>query len=139
MCLILDANKYSDYLDPTKEDMDPVRDWIEKKNGRIAYAPTEKMEQELNNHREMYKQMNRYGRRGKIKIWDKDEVAQKAEELSDLQSDDPDIIALAQVANVKLLVSSDKALGKDFKRKIRKGKVYKKREHRHLLDHNICP
>ena len=140
MCLILDANEYGDYLNPKNEDMKPVRDWVEKKNGRIAYAPTNQMKKELNRYPKMKARMKQYDKRGKLKIWDKEKVGRQAKELSNLQSDDPDIIALAQVANVKLLVSSDKKLHKDFTNpKIIGGKVYQNRSHQHLLDQLTCP
>ena len=37
MCLILDTDNYGLFLAPDNEDMKPVRDWIDNKNGKIAY------------------------------------------------------------------------------------------------------
>lgn len=142
MCLILDTNKYDDYLDLTNKDMKPVRDWVEKNNGRIAYTPTEKMEKELKKGRQtkIEKQFDKYKRSGKLKIIPKDKVQQAEQQLKNLKSNDAHIIALAKVANVKLLVSSDKKLHKDFTNpKIIGGKVYQNRSHQHLLDQLTCP
>ena len=44
------------------------------------------------------------------------EVQEKADELEDrIESDDPHIIALAIVADVKVLISNDRRLHEDFK------------------------
>ena len=41
MCLILDTNKYGDFLEPKNQDMEPIRNWMKTRNGKIAYSPTE--------------------------------------------------------------------------------------------------
>lgn len=135
MCLILDTNKYSDFLDPTKKDMDPVRKWI--KNGKIAWSPTKKMQQELQNHR-IRERFHQYRQAGKIKMVSEKEVEKAKKNLSALHSDDPDIIALAIVAKIKLLVSGDINLHKDFK-EIIGGKIYQYEKHSNLLRSDICP
>ena len=63
MCLILDANKYSDFLNHKNTDMIPIRNWLNGK-GRIAYSPTEKFENELNS-REIKEQLAAYRARRK--------------------------------------------------------------------------
>ena len=47
MCLILDTNKFGDFLDPENRDMEPVRMWMRLGKGKMAYSPTEKMQSEL--------------------------------------------------------------------------------------------
>lgn len=42
MCLVLDTNKYGDFLEPENQDMEPIRKWMKTKNGKIAYSPTDK-------------------------------------------------------------------------------------------------
>ena len=54
-------------------------------------------------------------------------------------SDDLDIIALAKAANVKVLVTNDKTLMKDFKNHVNGGKIYQIENYNHLLPKNGCP
>ena len=138
MCLILDTNKYGDFLTPENRDMEPVRKWMRTGNGKIAYSPTEKMQSELNRHNKMREQFDRYRETDKLKLVPSDEVRRVMDGLRDLQSDDPDIIALAQVAGVRLLVSSDTNLHADFKQIIG-GNIYQTKGHRHLLKRDLCP
>ena len=67
-------------------------------------------------------------------------VQEKANELKGkVRSDDAHIIALALVAEVKLLVSHDNKLIGDFKKHVIQGKVYKTKQHEHLLTKDTCP
>ena len=138
MCLILDTNKYGDFLTPGNQDMKPVRKWMQTGNGKIAYSPTEKMQRELNRHDKMKEQFKRYREMGKLQLVPSDKVRRVMGGLRDLQSDDPDIIALAQVAGVRLLVSGDTNLHADFKQIIG-GNIYQTRGHRRLLKRDLCP
>ena len=135
MCLILDANKYGDFLNPDKADMQPVRDWFSR-GGKMAYSPTHKFESELT--KKMRSRIARYKMSGKVKLVDKRTVQDMQNNLPNLKSDDPHIIALAIVAKVKLLVSGDKDLHDDFKKFI-KGKVYQNQDHEKLLTPDLCP
>jgi hypothetical protein len=138
MCLILDTNKYGDFLTPTNRDMEPVRKWMQTGNGKIAYSPTEKMQSELNRHNKMREQFDRYRETDKLKLVPSDKVRRVIDGLRDLQSDDPDIIALAQVAGIRLLVSGDTNLHADFKQIIG-GNIYQTKRHQHLLKRDLCP
>ena len=73
-----------------------------------------------------------------MKLVDKEQVLKAETKLPKLQSDDPHIIALAKVANVRLLVSDDKNLHKDFKAIIR-GSIYQNSSHAGLLTKHLCP
>ena len=138
MCLILDTNKYGDFLDPENRDMEPVRTWMRRGKGKMAYSPTEKMQSELNRHNKMREQMDRFRETDKLKLVPSDEVTKVMNGLRGLQSDDGHIIALATVAGVKLLVSGDANLHIDFKN-IVGGHIYQTRRHQHLLKREICP
>ena len=137
MCLILDTNKYGDFLEPENQDMEPIRKWMKTKNGKIAYSPTEKMERELKRHK-MRERFDIYREAQQLKLVPPNEVEQAMDSLPNLQSDDPDIIALAQVSGVSLLVSADKNLHADFKTIIR-GNIYQTSAHKHLLRNDLCP
>ena len=138
MCLILDTNKYGDFLKPENQDMEPIRNWMKTKNGKIVYSPTEKMERELKKHNEMRERFDRYKETQQLRLVPKNEVEQAMNSLQGLQSDDPDIIALAQVSGVSLLASADKNLHADFKA-IVKGKIYQTSAHKRLLRNDLCP
>ena len=141
MCLILDTNKYGDFLN-RNPDMKPVRDWVENKRGKIAYSATQKMESELKRcGKKMEDIIILYRKNNYIKNIPEEGVEKAMGKLqkSDLKSDDPHIIALAQVSGVKLLVSGDTDLHKDFKRLIKGGSVYQTKEHKHLLKRDLCP
>ena len=139
MCLILDANKFSDYVNPNNLDMEPVRRWM-KTRGKIVYSPTEKLKQELDRHEKMRLQFDQFRENGNLKQYPAHEVEMAKTKLPQLQSDDPDIIALACLAGVKLLVSGDTDLHADFK-SIVGGSVYQTRNHSDLLRrvcHGFC-
>lgn len=137
MCLILDANKFSDYVNPDNIDMEPVRRWMRSK-GKMVYSPTEKLKQELDRHEKMRQQFDRYRENNSLRQYPAQDVETVKNTLPVLQSDDPDIIALARVAGVKLLVSGDTDLHADFKSVVG-GRVYQTRSHRALLRPDTCP
>ena len=138
MCLILDADRYGEFLDPGNTDMEPVRHWIKKNNGKIVYAATEKMQDELSRFQSMKRLFSEYRQAGRLKLFDKEKVKGEENEVRDLLSNDKHIIALAMVSGVKLLISGDKKLQGDFK-KIVRGKIYKNKSHKHLLRQDTCP
>ena len=138
MCLILDADKYSDFLNPNNSDLQPVRDWIQNKGGKLVYSPTKKMKEELGRHKRMKSRFLLYIQAGRVREVDRDKVDHKEAGLTGLSSDDSHIVALALVADVKLLVSGDKNLHKDFN-KIVRGKVYQNPSHKNLLRQDTCP
>ena len=137
MCVILDANSYSDFLDMEQAGMRPLREWL-RTGGKLAYAPTEKFRAELENHGPMKKRFMEYSQAGRIKEVDQDEVVAKEAVLTELASDDGHIVALALVAGVNVLVSHDRDLHEDFKRIVH-GRVYQNERHRHLLRRDACP
>ncbi len=137
MCVILDANSYSDFLDADNTGMRPLRDWL-RTQGKLVYAPTRRMKAELDSHGQMRKRLVEYSQAGRVKELAGEEVVAKEAELTDLSSDDAHIVALALVARVDVLVSHDKNLHDDFKRLV-KGKVYQNEKHKHLLRRDTCP
>ena len=140
MCVILDVNNIGKFNEPADEDMKPVWNWLDRQNGKIAYASTKKFEEEwergggIQLRRELQ-------RRNKLKEMPAQDVQQKAAELEGkIESDDPHIIALAIIANVKVLVSNDRRLHEDFKnRDLVGGSVYQTKSHSRLLRKDMCP
>ena len=140
MCVILDVNNIGKFNEPADEDMKPVWNWLDRQNGKIAYSNTKKFEEEwekgggIQLRRELQ-------RRNKLKEVPAQDVQQKAAELEGkIESDDPHIIALAIIANVKVLVSNDRRLHEDFKnRDLVGGRVYQTKSHSRLLRKDMCP
>ena len=137
MCVILDANSYSDFLDADNTGMRPLRNWM-RSAGKLVYAPTPRMKTELEYHGNMAKRLVEYRQAGRLIEVDPHEVDAAEAELTGLSSNDGHIVALAMVAGVNVLVSRDKDLHDDFKR-IVNGKVYQNEKHKHLLRRDTCP
>ena len=138
MCAILDANTFHKFKDPSDEDMKPVWKWLESKNGKIVYANTEKFEEEWYRGG-MDPIRDQLMRSGQLKLVSQD-IQEKESELNDtIRSDDPHIIALAVIGEVKVLISEDRKLIQDFKEYVSQGKVYKTKRHKHLLTKDTCP
>ena len=143
MCIIVDTNTFHKFKEPDNEDMEPVWTWLEKRDGKIAYADTEKLEDEWNDGG-MQNLRNQLRQAGKLKVVSSEDVQEKADELKgEIASDDEHIIALALIANVKVLVSyreGDSDLFDDFKDKnLVGGRVYTRKTHTHLLTKDMCP
>lgn len=137
MCIIVDANKFGEFLDPKNDDMEPIRQWMQR-SGKIAYSPTARLRQEVDNYPRFRELLNTYRRRGRVKLFDAAQVSEVEQDLEELRSDDSHVIALALVSEVKLLVSGDKNLHVDFKQFAR-GSIYQSKEHKHLLKRDLCP
>lgn len=138
MCAILDANTFHKFKDTSDEDMKPVWKWLENKRGKIIYANTKKFEEEwYRGGMDLIR--DQLMRSGQLKLVSQD-IQEKESELNDLiRSDDPHIIALAVVGDVKILISDDRRLIQDFKEHVSQGKVYKTKGHKHLLTKDTCP
>ena len=143
MCVIVDTNTFHKFKEPNNEDMEPVRTWIEKRDGKIAYASTEKLEDEWDNGG-IQNLRNQLRQVGKLKVVSSEDVEEKVNELSgEIASNDEHIIALALIARVKVLISyreGDGNLFVDFKnRELVGGRVYTRKTHTHLLQKDTCP
>ena len=142
MCIVVDANMFGAFKDPANENMESVWNWLRKKNGKIAYSNTKKFEEEwerggVTNLIKLLRQA------GQLKEIPPQEVKAKENELNRIgaiRSDDPHIIALSIIANVKVLVSNDRTLHEDFKnRNLVGGRVYQTKSHSRLLRKDTCP
>ncbi len=139
MCVILDTNCIGKFNKGIDEDIIPVKHWVYNRNGKIVYANTEKFREEWKGSRG-YELRRELLRRNKLKDVPAEDVIEKENELKGkIVSDDEHVIALALVARVKVLVSDDEKLIRDFKNHIVQGKVYKTKKHTHLLKKDTCP
>ncbi len=140
MCAILDVNLIGRFKkDPVDEDMKPVHQWLERKNGKIVYSDTDKFRKEWDRGGG-YTLRRQLQRRDKLKLVSAQDVQEKNDKIKgEIKSDDPHIIALALIAKVKVLVSKDNKLIADYKVHVSQGKVYKTKSHSHLLTKDTCP
>ena len=148
MCVILDTNTFGRFRDPENEDLEPVRKWLNNQKGRIVYSNSEKYYKEWKNGG-MENWAKERSRAGQYRLITGG-VEEKEKELKGkIRSDDEHIIALALIANVKVLISyseytnrqkGDSDLMRDFKdNELVGGKVYTRKEHKHLLKSGLCP
>lgn len=142
MCVILDANTFGKFRNPNDEDMAPVWKWLDNRNGKIVYANTKKFEDEWERGG-MSHLRDQMMRAGQLKLVSEG-VQEKTDELEgEITSNDAHIIALALIAEVKVLVSyreGDRDLFEDFKnRQLVGGKVYTRKTHAHMLTKDTCP
>ena len=153
MCAIVDANVVSEIfgsnLPPAGE---KFFDWLNKGNGRLVVGG--KLLEELEKSSADFRHWGREAQlAGRMIIANKSEVDARTEQIQSedaIRSDDPHVIALAQVSGARLLYSNDGNLQQDFKNKSLiddpRGKVYStsgdgsfQRSHDRLLKNkNLC-
>lgn len=140
MTIIIDANCAQETLCPEpSDDFRPVLDAILQKGAQVAYGGS-KLKGEYGALPSVWRFVVALDRAGKARLWPDAEIdaLQAALTVSgSLKSDDPHIIALAQVSGARLLCSRDKALHQDFLAKELvdqpRGKVYQRAAHARLL------
>lgn len=118
MCAIVDTNVAHEVFGA---DLPPAGerffDWIEKGSGRLVAGG--KLHEELAGASEDFREWARIAvSAGKMRIVSKDKVNTKTAEIENqggYESDDPHVLALAQVSGARLLYSNDADLGTDFR------------------------
>ncbi|MCY3664134.1 MAG: PIN domain-containing protein [Gemmatimonadetes bacterium] len=153
MCAIVDANVVSEIfgsnLPPAGE---KFFDWLNQGSGLLVVGG--KLLEELEKSSADFRLWGREAQlAGKMKIVNKSEVDARTKQLQSaaaIRSNDPHVIALAQVSGARLLYSNDGNLQKDFNDKrlidAPRGKVYStsvnksfQRSHDRLLKNkNLC-
>ena len=153
MCAIVDANVVSEVfgsnLPPAGE---KFFDWLNQGSGRLIVGG--KLLEELEQGSAEFRRWGREAQlAGRMKIEDKSKVDAKTEQIQSegaIRSNDPHVIALAQVSGARLLYSNDGNLQKDFNNKslidAPRGKVYSTsrggsflpRHDRLLKDKKLC-
>ena len=149
MCAIVDANVAPEVFGHDRPAAgSEFFKWINREGGRLVAGGRLLEELERTVAREWVRQAMIAGR---IRAEDNSEVDARAAELRDsCISDDPHVIALAQVSGARLLYSNDQDLHRDFRNKRLidgpRGSVYSTRDdkgfrdrHRRLLRRkNLC-
>ena len=140
MCIILDANCFSEYVND-KPDMKPVKTWVEYEGGKIVFSEEEQIKKEFGHHKKMFSLLNTYKNIGRVKMLNKVKVENTIKELNnnkDLKSNDIHLLAHARVGEITLIVTHDQKLQHDFQRIIDKGKIYTSAKHKKLLEEVKC-
>ena len=118
MCAILDANVAAEVFGAGHPPAGKAFfDWINTGGGRLVAGGRlrEELQKSSDGYRKWFDQAVRYG---KVRIKNNSEVDARTDELQSmavLRSNDPHVIALAQVSGSRLLYSNDRALQQDFK------------------------
>ena len=137
MCAIVDANVAHEVFGPNPPPAgDGFFQWI--MNGRGHLVAGGKLLEELERSSGEFRQWaSQAVRAGTMTIVNESELETRTREVEatgDHQSDDPHVLALAQVSGARLLYSNDAALQSDFKNKQLidnpRGKVYSTRENK---------
>lgn len=153
MCAIVDANVVHEVFGSNLQSAgERFFDWVEKGTKRLVVGG--KLREELEASSEDFRKWARVAvRTGKIRIVNNNDVDDRTRELENeggYESNDPHVLALAQVSGARLLYSNDGDLQGDFKKRQLidnpPGKVYSTREnrdfrpaHRRLLaDRHLC-
>ena len=153
MCAIIDANVAGKVFGHN-----PIPagkkffDWIDEGSGRLICAG--KLKEELEDSSPGFREWARVAlNTGKMKNINKEEVETRTEQIREESihsSNDPHILALAQVSGARLLYSNDKKLHEDFRNRdliSPAGSIYSTlkgenftRAHRNLLGRSdLCP
>ena len=144
MCIIVDANRLGAFLaDPATEDAAPIRNWLDRRGGRIVYSTGGAFAKDVG--RPTRAKLLTYVRAGKATLIPPEQFADDERALSgntDLRSNDPHVLALARWTRVRLLYTGDANLIADFKNKKLidrpRGKVYSTAANAGLLTKAAC-
>ena len=141
MCAILDANVAHEVFGSDRPEAGEMFfRWINTGSGRLAIGG--RLREELNHSSDEFRRWVRraenYGRLMVANDKAVNGVAEKLQTEQGLASNDPHILALAQVSRARLLYSNDGDLQADFGTKSLidnpRGKVYSTREYRDFRD-----
>ena len=136
--IILDANLRDDVLSSqSKPEFSDLRNrLVNKGTVRLAYGGKNRVE--LQGNHKVARLIAQLRSAGRAILVPDDLVNARTIRVTDLcKSDDPHVIALGQLSNVRILVSNDELLAEDFKSKHLidnpRGKVFQSNRHTHLL------
>jgi hypothetical protein len=145
MCLILDANRFSDALStPPKPDYLPIINWLTKhdRDGVVVFGGTKFLKEiDWNDRaRRWFVTLERAGRAKAANKAAIDTEETKVRRSGLCVSDDEHLIALARVSGARVFCTEDAALFQDVHnaRLLSKprGRVYRRKAHIALLCHN---
>lgn len=151
MCAIIDANVLGDVFGPKPTQAGKeFFDWITDPKGSGRLICGGELQKELMGSSKGFREWARVAlNTGRMRNINEGEVEREMAQIrkSSILSNDPHILALAQVSGARLLYSNDKTLHKDFKNPALidpAGSIYsklmKKKDRQKLLDKKgLCP
>ena len=118
MCAIVDANVASEVFGSSPSPAgDRFFDWIERGSERLVVGG--KLLEELETGSPGFREWARQAElSGTMRVFDESEVGARTEQIEREgihTSDDPHVLALAQLSGARLLYSNDRGLRRDFK------------------------
>ena len=140
MCAIIDASIVGELFCSQKHDAaQKFFEWVNTGEGRLVVGGKVLTELDDNSTFRTWRQQATLAGRLKIKKADTvNESMNKLKIASRHRSDDPHVLALAQISGARLLYSNDRDLQQDFKNKDLiahpRGKVYSTRERQDFTD-----
>ena len=143
MCIIVDASKMGDFLNPEHQDSAPIRKWL-RKNGRLVYSTGGRFAKEIGISGKYKTGLVEYVRAGKARHIPYEQFAEDEKKLINghIRSNDPHVLALARFTRTRLLYTGDPELIKDFNDKKLiddpRGKVYSTAKNADLLTDQVC-
>ena len=157
MCVIIDTNRLGDFLKAKASDDNSemaglyrLRNWAMNR-GRIVYfkrLPKTKetaRSRELRSNESAIRLLGEMSKEGGAEGVDYSDCVQSEEKFASkrIKSNDPHILALAEVSGASVLCTGDTMLMGDFKKHIKDGAVYppctKAAQKQMLAQKNICP
>ena len=144
MCIIVDADRIGRFLrDPTDDDSEPIRRWIDRGGGVVVYATEERFRKEI--VRSAKDRLAEYVRAGKARHIAIERFGEDVKELRHsgrLRSNDAHVLALARASGARLLYTGDTSLMDDFRDKALidkpRGRIYSGAANRNLLTRSTC-
>ena len=146
MCVIVDANLAAAIFDGSRNPQySPILTWLFDRKGKLVFGG--RNARELHRARSAARAIAQLSRAGKAIHHPDDAVDAKEGELTKqglCVSDDPHVIALAQLSGARTLCTRDQDLHQDFRNRELignpRGSVYQNASHKHLLRHTAgCP
>ena len=146
MCVIIDANAIADVFGARRTPAGATLfRWLGGRRGRMVVGG--KLRRELTVAGKGFRQWaQQAARAGKMQVLQDAVVSERTEAVERAKgylSDDPHILALAQVSGARILFSRDERLRRDFTNPALvarpRGTVFSAPDHRHLLDdEDLC-
>ena len=138
MCAIVDANRADDVFGPNRSEAgEAFFNWLWEGRGKLVIGGEVRRELAQTSARDWLQQLLLAGRA--IDVDDGQVDARAKEVRGQCHSDDPHVIALAQLSSARLLYSNDKDLHRDFGNRQLvsepRGRIYSTNESDHFSQH----
>ena len=144
MCIIVDASRMGDFINPKHQDSAPIRNWLQNR-GRLVFSTGGRFTEEVGKSKKYKQKLVEYLRSGRAELIPCERFASDEDILKNsnlLNSNDPHVLALARHTGTRLLYTGDFKLIQDFKNNkvINKprGKVYSNLTNANLLTGAVC-